>query len=152
MIESAVYRKCIDSLPILVSAGADPNGHPDDYYRPVHTAVRDNSPEFLSKLLELGADPNLLGGQGLPLLNAACKEDPTYLRILLDGGANINIVRDGWTALMQACERGAVENVRLLVQRGANAHIVDGKGRSAMEIAAEKGHDELVMILLDAMG
>jgi ankyrin repeat protein len=118
----------------------------------VHTAVRDNLPEFLSKLLSLGADPNMLGGEGLPLLSAACQQDPKRLNILLDAGANVNIVRDGWTALMWACEKGSVENVSLLVQRGADANVVDGRGRSAMEIAAEKGHDELVLLLLDAMG
>jgi ankyrin repeat protein len=42
-------------------------------------------------------------------------------------------------------------NVKLLLEKGANAHIVDARGRTAMEIASEKGHDDLVMLLLEAM-
>jgi ankyrin repeat protein len=53
---------------------------------------------------------------------------------------------------MWACEKGALESAGVLVEKGTNAHIVDGDGRSAMEIAAARGHDDLVMLLLDAMG
>ncbi len=55
--------------------------------------------------MSLVADPNMRGGEGIPLLNAACCEDSTSLQILLDGGAGINITYNGWTALVWACEK-----------------------------------------------
>jgi ankyrin repeat protein len=44
-----------------------------------------------------------------------------------------------------------VGNVKLLLEKGANPNIVDERGRTAMEIASEKGYDDLVMLLLDTM-
>lgn len=153
VIEKAVYHQCMESIPILVSAGAEINGHSEDFYRPLYTAVRDNLPEYMTKLLQLGANPNIMEGQGSPLLEAACQEDPTRLRILLDAGADLNLQKDGGlTPLMCAAERGALESTKLLLERGANPNVVDGRARTAMEIASERGHDEIVMLLLEAMG
>jgi ankyrin repeat protein len=151
VIEKAVFRNSVESIPILVAAGAPVDGHPEDYYRPLYTAVRDNLPECMSKLLSLGADPNIIAGEGSPFLLAASHGDPTKLKILLDAGADVNLAQDGVTALMRACEHNLVGNVELLLEKGANAHIVDSRGRTAMEIASEKGHDDLVMLLLEAM-
>jgi ankyrin repeat protein len=151
VIEKAVNRESIESIQILVEAGADVNGHPEDYYRPLFTAVRDNLPEYTLKLLSLGADPNIIAGQGSPFLLAASQEDVTTLNLLLDRGADVNLAQDGWTALMKASEHNLTENVKLLLEKGANPNMVDTRGRTAMEIASEKGHDELVMVLLDAM-
>jgi ankyrin repeat protein len=150
-IETAVYRQSLESLQILVEAGADVNGHPEDYYRPLFTAVRDNLPDYMSKLLSLGADPNNIAGEGSPFFLAASQEDPARLKIMLDGGANVNLAQDGSTALMRAAENNLVGNVKLLLEKGANPNMVDGRGRTAMEIASEKGHDDLVMLLLETM-
>lgn len=151
VIEKAVNRGSIESIPILVAAGADVNGHAEDYYRPLFTAVRDNLPEYMAKLLSLGADPNITVGQGSPFLLAASQEDPTRLKIMLDAGADVNLAQDRVTALMRASENNLVGNVQLLLEKGANPNMVDGRGRTAMEIASEKGHDDLVMLLLEVM-
>lgn len=70
---------------------------------------------------------------------------------MLDAGADIDLARDGLTALMRASDNNLVGNVKLLLERGANPNIVDGRGRTAMEIASEKGYDDLVVLLLEAM-
>ena len=142
-----------EPIPILVGAGADVNGHPEDYYRPLHTAVRDDLPEFMVRLLELGANPNIHTRVGCPLLDAARKEDPRRLLILLDAGGDVDLQKDGgFTPLMSAAEEGIVGNVKLLLGRGANPNVVDRRARTAMEIASERGHDEVVMLLLESMG
>ncbi|PMD50921.1 uncharacterized protein K444DRAFT_476501, partial [Hyaloscypha bicolor E] len=69
------------------------------------------------------------------------------LKIMLDGGADVNLAQDGVTALMRASDNNLVGNVKLLLEKGANPNVVDERGRTAMEIASEKGHDDLVMLL-----
>jgi ankyrin repeat protein len=44
-----------------------------------------------------------------------------------------------------------VENVKLLLQKGADVNMADSSGNTPMDIAANKGHDDIVMLLLDAM-
>jgi ankyrin repeat protein len=108
--------------------------------------------DHLKKLLELGADPNITGGEGLPITIAARQEDRTKLEILLDGRADVNEACNGWTALMCACERKLPEKVKFLVGRGADVGLINGSGNSAMDIAANAGHDGIVMLLLETMG
>jgi len=123
VLEKAVFRNSIESIFILVAAGAPVDGHPDDYYRPLCTAVRDSLPECISKLLSLGADPNIIAGQGSPFLLAASKEDPTVLEIMLNAVADVNLTQNGWTALMRACDDNLLKNVKLLLDAGADANI-----------------------------
>jgi ankyrin repeat protein len=151
LMEKAVYLNSIESLPILAEAGAYINGGKDDFYRPLNTAVRDNRVDHLKKLLELGADPNVAGGEGIPLTMAARQEDGTSLQILLDGGAEVDKTHNAWTALMCACERNLPENVKMLMRRGADVNVLNGSGNSAMDIAANAGHDDIVMMLLEVL-
>ena len=76
VIEKAVNRESIESIPIPVEVGAGVNGHTADYYRPLFTAVRDNLPEYMSKLFSLEADPSIAVGQGSPFLLARLKRIP----------------------------------------------------------------------------
>jgi ankyrin repeat protein len=151
LLEKAVWRDRGESIHILLEAGEPINGVEGDYYRPLNTAVRDNRVDHPKKLLELGADLNIAGGEVIPLTMAARQEDDTSLEILLDGGADVNKTHNGWTALMRACERNLPGNVKMLMGRGANVNIANGSGNSAMDIAANAGHDDIVMLLLEAM-
>lgn len=60
-LEKAVFRNCIEAIEMLIDAGAPINGHPDDHYRPLQTAIRDNYPQIVTLLLSRGADPNHKG-------------------------------------------------------------------------------------------
>jgi ankyrin repeat protein len=69
--------------------------------------------------------------------------------MVLDAGADVNLKFEGYTALMKACEENKMDNVKLLLKAGADMDAVDDKGNTAMDLAANKGHDEIVMLLLD---
>jgi ankyrin repeat protein len=55
------------------------------------------------------------------------------------------------TALMEACDCNMVENVKLPVGNGADVNVVDGKGNTPMDIAAYKGYNEILAVMLDVM-
>ncbi|KAF4627908.1 hypothetical protein G7Y89_g10248 [Cudoniella acicularis] len=152
VIEKAVYHNCIESVPLLVEAGAPINGTPEEYYHPLTTAIRDNHVPILKLLLSFGAEPDMASGENLPIVMAARQTDIERLSVLIEAGADVNKTFRGRSALMVACELNLIENVKLLVQKGADVNAVDDHGNSVMDFAANSGNDEIVMLLLDSMG
>ncbi len=67
---------------------------------------------------------------------------------LLDHGANINAQDiNGFTTLMYACFFGFETIVTLLLSRGADVRITNNAGETALSIAQEKGHTEIIALL-----
>ena len=65
--------------------------------------------------------------------------------------APVNAQTDvGTTALMFAAAFGRVEVVRLLVENGADIHIQNGHNYTALSLAEERGHQEVVDFLRSA--
>ncbi|KAF5597816.1 NACHT ankyrin domain-containing protein [Fusarium pseudocircinatum] len=56
---------------------------------------------------------------------------------------------EGGSALIQAARMGYVSTVRLLLAYGADADLVDEHGRTALECAFEKGHEEIQQVLME---
>ncbi|KAF8850915.1 ankyrin [Acephala macrosclerotiorum] len=151
LLELAVYHNKMESIDILLEAGVLINEKHRNHYSPLTTAIRDNRIDILKRLISKDADPNT-PGEGLPFVNAVRFEDRQRLRLLLDAGADVNKQIKGQSALTEACDRIMVENVKLLLERGADVDLMDEAGKSAMDIAANKGYDDIVILLLDAMG
>lgn len=154
LVQSAVWNEKIESVRILhTDFRADLNEIHPNGNTPIMTAVEYNYFEILGELLARGADPNRDANGALPLLKAADKEDPHCFDMLLEAGADVNKVRqsDGSTALMQAAYYGRTGVVQKLLARSAHVELVDKTGNSAMDYAANQGHDEIVMILLEGM-
>jgi ankyrin repeat protein len=53
------------------------------------------------------------------------------------------------TPLVRAAFNGQLDMVKLLTQRGASIHATSRVGRTALHYAAEQGHEEVVVYLLD---
>jgi len=85
---------------------------------------------------------------------AARHEDPNMVRMLLEKGVDVNAAHEvhGMTPLMRACWYGRMETVKVLLENGASIDAVNKEGKAAMDIAAERGHDEIMVVLLEAMG
>ena len=102
----------------------------------------------------LEADPDSSDSQGFtPLVFACAHGNIRIATLLLQARANINQQsNDGFTALTEACysETPHDDLVRLLVQSGADISIKESKlQRTALMLAAERGHTSIVQYLLD---
>lgn len=67
-----------------------------DQYTAVHFAAWDNKTDILEFLLQSGADPNLIGGDGLTALYLACVNgNIESVKYLVQSGANLNYLYNG---------------------------------------------------------
>jgi ankyrin repeat protein len=83
-------------------------------------------------------------GEVLRLLEA----DPTLLE--KQGIGNQSFLRVYMTPVLLAASLGKLDMVQLFVGRGANIHATSPiRGMAALHFAAEKGHEEVVVYLLD---
>jgi ankyrin repeat protein len=152
-MELAASLKKLESIKVLIDAGVSPNVRKDGAYTPLASAIRDNSADIVTYLLDNGADPNFKAFEFptfkcithkrthfLPQLVAAgadlntpkgiietavAHKDRDALIYLLDQGVNPNdrCPEGGQTALTTAIQANDLELVDLLLKHGANPSI-----------------------------
>ena len=110
-------------------------------------AARCGEKEIVELLLAAGADPNTDRG-GEALYAAAREGHADIAELLLGGGADPNA--DEGEALLEGARRGHKDIVKLLLEAGADRTPVRNDGKTALEIAEEKGHAEVAALLRDA--
>ncbi|KAL0117681.1 hypothetical protein PUN28_008825 [Cardiocondyla obscurior] len=120
---------------------------------PLHYAASQDQPEITKALLMLGADPNITDHYGQMPLHRAVKfpEAERSIDILLaEKEINIEANTDlGWTPLQLAAKAGSYYAVCSLVQTGADVNSTDMTyGRTALHIAVEGSHQDIVEFLL----
>ncbi|XP_078050325.1 nuclear factor NF-kappa-B family member relish [Augochlora pura] len=120
---------------------------------PLHYAVLQNQPDIIKALLMLGADPNRSDEHGCCPLHMAVKNPQAAAcvkTLLSDKKTKMEIHDDaGWAPLQLAAEAGSLNAVRLLVEAGVNVNGTDmSYGRTALHIAVDGGHKEIVEYLL----
>lgn len=79
---------------------------------------------------------------------------PKTIKAIVEEGANPNFKRldDGYTPLLFASRNGLLNNVKILVEVGADVNATtsrDNGAASALSLAAQNGHKEIVEYLLD---
>ncbi len=111
----------------------------------------------MAKLLEEGADPNLVdshGQMGLHIVAASRlfrgRNNTRALEILLNYGANIH-AKDklARTPLHWAARRGFHRAVKLMLDKGADATRVDYKGDTPLHLAVKSGCKKTIKMLSD---
>jgi uncharacterized protein len=112
--------------------------------------ARDGSSQQLADHVDAGLPVNLTNGSGDTLLILAAYHDhPGTVRALLARGADHARVNDrGQTALAAAVFRRSQESVLALLAAGADP---DHGGRSAREVAAFFGLEEMTALLSQAL-
>jgi ankyrin repeat protein len=108
--------------------------------------------EILDLLLSAGADVNPRDEIGQTALILAADKDPSMVRELLEKGADVNVQTSisGETPLIAAAYAGRLETVEMLIKAGANVNIRAKNGKSALDVALDKGFAEVVKSLRDA--
>lgn len=161
----AVEGRNIELVKELLERGADVNVQEKKWgWTPLLTAVRSGREDTVDLLLGYGADPCLRKRNGAtPFIVAGIVGNVKLLELFLSKGADINESdKHGFTAFMEAACYGKVEALRFLYENGAQVNLgrktmedqerLRKGGATALMDAAEKGHVDVVKILLDEMG
>lgn len=122
---------------------------------PLYEVAGAGKPASTRRLLEAGADPNLTVGKVGTALCAVCEASELaaevrrdVLEALLQFGADPNVEARGRAPLWHVARRGELESVRHLLDAGASAQAADRQGVTAVQIAADHGHGEVVVLLV----
>ena len=102
------------------------------------------------RLVESGADVNAATPEGVtPLMNASGFGNKEVVQLLISKGAQVNAkTKSNYTALMSAALSGQREIIQILLDSGADPNIEDTvTKKTAMDIAEEKGHKDIVEML-----
>jgi ankyrin repeat protein len=143
------------AVAALIAGGADPKARENRRYDIVTiAAVRDDA-AMVRLAIRLGADPRAITSpyDGTALIAAAHLGHDEVVRALIEAGAPLDHVNNlGWTALIEAVVLGDggprhVACARALVEAGANREIPDRNGKTALQLARERGFAEMVQVL-----
>src|SRR5262249_24089821 len=124
-LAAPISQRDLESVRLLLEAGADPRRYRDDDGDPapaVRAARRAGcGPEIVELLVRYGAEPSDEGDDPVALVGAAGAGDTATVERLLELGIPIDTRDDnGATALHAAAFAGGVSAVRLLLERGAD--------------------------------
>ena len=139
----------------LLDGGVDINYHSKDKQATGRTALTEaaiqGQLDVVRLLLERGANLNWQDrAVGFtPLGWAANQGHESIVRALLEAGADPNLATPEFlrTPLMAAAQRGSLPIVKVLIAAGANVNAPTCDGRTALSIAQEKKHDDVVTLL-----
>jgi hypothetical protein len=121
----------------------------------LHFAAGSGCVEVVTLLLQIGANPNVLGRGRTPLYcvanECASKTGPDVARALVRAGADVNacsgVTRA--TALHAAARRGHVEIARALLDSGAAVNARDRKGETPLQRAMNCRKSGVSQLLLE---
>ena len=110
--------------------------------------------EVVKLLLELGADPNLIGTtrdfEGRTCLSIACSNlNLNIVRLLLEKGAGPNLPDlNGVTPLLQATASDRIDTMKLLLAHGADTNMVFGIYDAPFIVACDCNNIKAIRLLL----
>ncbi|UYX55131.1 ankyrin repeat domain-containing protein [Bacillus thuringiensis] len=124
------------------------NSYSEDGWTPLHLAAYFGQKEIASFLLEQGANIHIRAkneNENTPLQAAIANKQSELVAFLIEKGSDVNAVQSGgWTGLHEAALLGNEEIIILLLENRANKTIKKNDGKTAYDIALEKGHEHLL--------
>jgi len=148
-LASAAGKGQIAKIERLVAEGVDVNARGTQNATPLFWAMANLS--GFTKLLELGANPNIVYGDGGTVMHwAAEAKDPTLLKAALEHGGDPNLVAGmfGWTPLFEPIGYSNIAAMEILLNAGADIDARGGDGDTAVNVAASLGRFDDVYFLL----
>jgi ankyrin repeat protein len=130
-----------DTVQNAIDRGADPHQRDRAGNTVVHSAAKNENPDVLILLFDLGIAPAHLevrnrAGKS-PLMKAVKAGRLRNMSLLLDHGADPDAsFTNGTTALHTACRLEHVEEALLLIEAGANVNAIGGDGKAPLHFAA----------------
>lgn len=140
-------------IDLLISLGANVNAvNTESGWTALHYTVSDGNLHSSEVLIQNGADVNSKSAetQQTPVYVAInrLKNPIKILALLIEKGADINAQdRRGNTPLIDAIRTGNINVVKFLLFHKARLDIVNNQGKTALQIAQEKGQQDIIKIL-----
>ena len=160
---SAAKRNQLDLLTRALKAGASPNSRNRAGDTPINFAARNGNIEMIGALLTARGDVNKANLEKVtPLMSAAFQGHVAAVELLLAAGNGQSAVvqallkhgvdvnaryHNDLTALMWAVGNGDVATVKVLLYAGAEPSLLDNRGKSALAIARDLLHGEMIVLL-----
>jgi uncharacterized protein len=145
--EAAALGREADLRRLLERDAALANAWAPDGHTPLGLAAFFAGTGTVRLLLEHGADVAAAARNGMqvqPLHAAIASGHADTSRLLLERGAAVNARQQaGYTPLMGAAAAGRRDLVDLLIGRGADPSLTSDDGKTAADLARERGHGEL---------
>ena len=150
------------SLPDVTRSlkeGANPDALDQKGWRVLSQAANLPATDIVQALLAAGANVNVTDVDGsTPLIHAACADRRLQasvetwrlqnVRILLQNGADVNATnKRGLSALHYAAHLGVGSVNKVLLDAGADPNAKSVDGRTPVDMAREKGYEEIVSLL-----
>ncbi len=148
----------LDTVNILVEAGADVTILDDEDRSPLLLAVKGNYGDVAIALVKGGADPNTpyVDDDGVShnlLFDSLVVENDEFAALLVESGADIyHEDEHKVTTLLQASHRGMNDVAKALLSKNTKAEWVNSasdESITALIAASSEGHLEIVKMLID---
>ncbi len=150
----------IETLTVLLDAGADANIQDDDGITPIFKASEQGYVKVVALLLAHQADPNLYDNIGrTPLMIASRNGYQNIVETLVEHDADVNAIeqlepnshRDisigGMTALIYASRGGHAGITEFLLKNGADPRLSSNTGETALGVAKQHGFSKIERLL-----
>jgi ankyrin repeat protein len=135
----------------LVRNRVDLNRVNSEGMTPLLTAIKYNKPKMITRLIDLGANPNQVKNNVTPLHHAAETGRLEVAKALLEGKANSKQDSPYGTPLHSAANKGHTELVKVLIDDGADVNMASQhKGYTALHGPASANHAHTAIALLEA--
>jgi hypothetical protein len=140
----------LETVQMLVKAGASVN-HPNPDYTPaLWGAARAGSYEKVKFLLDQGADVNAIGDDCNALHPAVLGGSKSVLELLLQSGADVNAKEEFFgTALVAAASNRFLDGAQVLLDAGASINRAGDLG-AALRVAVGMGDEDMMKLLLQS--
>lgn len=144
-----------EALAALAKTGADMNALEGGRYDAVTIAAVANDTATLQAALSAGNSPDNVTSvwDGNALIAAAHEGNHESIDVLIKAGSKLDHVNSlGWTAIIESIVLGDggprhQASLKLLLEAGADKTIRDPQGRLPIDLARDRGYDEMVALL-----
>jgi ankyrin repeat protein len=154
-VHIAAFARKGEALAALGKAGADMNALEDGRYDAVTIAAVADDTATLAAALAAGNRPDNITSvwDGNALIAAAHEGNPEAITLLIKAGSKLDHANSlGWTAIIESIVLGDggprhQASLKLLLDAGADRTIRDRQGQLPIDLARERGYDEMVTLL-----